>query len=65
MKDIEHTHNARLMGWASAVADGYRMHGCCTTVKDLMNASGITVDDLKKAGVEDYDLKMIKRVYGD
>lgn len=47
-------------GYAAALATTYRNHHERDTVKHAMTGDGITVDEMVRAGVEDYDLDVIK-----
>lgn len=50
-----------LRGYAAALADLIRMHGIESEARDAINGSGLTVEELKAAGVEDYDLDEIRK----
>ena len=50
-----------LHGWAAALADMNRGHDQPTIVANVMHGGGVTVRDLKRAGVESYDLDEIRK----
>lgn len=56
-----HTTSLFLHGWACALADLNRLYDQPTMVEDVMRCGGITVKDLRAAGVDDYDIREIVR----
>lgn len=56
----ENENKLFLRGFAVALADVMRLHGEEVIVRDVLNEAGVTVDQLKRAGVEDYDLREIR-----
>lgn len=53
-----------LQGFAAALASVCRAHDQPGHVVDAMNGYGITVADLRRGGVEAYDLDVIKKAMG-
>lgn len=47
-------------GYATALATCYRNHHEKDTVRHAMIGDGITIEELERAGVESYDLDVIK-----
>lgn len=52
-------------GYAAAIGALIRLHDEKTMAIDVMNCDGVTVSDLEKAGVEDFDLKPIREAAND
>lgn len=50
-----------LQGFVAALASVDRMHDRPSFVVDVMNGYGVSVADLKRVGVEDYDLDVIRK----
>ena len=50
-----------LAGFALALADINRLHDCPTYVVDTITGAGFTIADFKQAGVDDYDLKELRK----
>lgn len=50
-----------LHGWAAALADLNRIHDEPTAVANTMRGGGVSLADLKRAGVEAYDLDEIRK----
>ena len=58
------TSNAEfLQGFAIALADMDRMHDNPVAVRDTIEGAGLTIADFKKAGVEEYDLKQLRKAF--
>jgi hypothetical protein len=49
-------------GFAYAVANLYRMHGCSVYVADMIRESGIKPSEMRKH-VDEYDLNTIREIY--
>lgn len=54
--------NRFYQGIACAVASANRLHDCPTICADVLRGFGITYQDLKDAGVEEYDLGEIEKI---
>ena len=50
-----------LQGFAAGIAAIDRMHDCPSFVVDAMHGDGVSVADLKRAGVEPFDLDVIRK----
>ena len=53
-----------LCGYAAALAAVQRLYDETTLVKEVMRCDGLTVEHLRAAGVEEFDLKQILRAVG-
>lgn len=56
-----HMRSEFWQGFAMALATVNRQHDQPTMVKDAMNGYGVTIRMLKASGVEEYDLKEIRK----
>ena len=54
-----------LNGFAIALATVQRMHDDPTAVKDAIEGNGLTIADLRKAGVDPYDLNVLRYCMGE
>lgn len=52
-----------LRGFAIALADMNRMHDNPVAVRDTIEGAGLTIADFKKAGVEQYDLRELRKAF--
>jgi hypothetical protein len=52
-----------LRGFAIALADLNRLHDQPTMVRDVIDGAGLTLADFKRAGVEPYDLKELRKAF--
>jgi hypothetical protein len=50
-----------LCGYAAALAAVQRLYDGSTLVAEVMKCDGLTIDHLRAAGVEEFDLKQILR----
>jgi hypothetical protein len=46
-------------GFASALVEVYRLRGEAATIRGALEATGLTIDKIRRAGVEDLDLREI------
>lgn len=55
------------IGWRRAtaciLADMARGFGVGTEVEESLDASGLSIDQFKRAGVEEYDLKVLRQIF--
>jgi hypothetical protein len=51
-----------IRGFAAAVTEIVRLHGETTIAADVLKASGLRLNDLRKAGVETYDMKVFEHL---
>ena len=58
--DLE--RNGFLLGYAAAIADVYRNSGQ-DYASEILLESGMTLEEFEDAGIEDYDLKTITKIY--
>lgn len=65
MKDHNEIKDAGLVGFACALAELHRMHGCDQEVVDVCRGFGLTVNDFEQAGAEESDLAVIKKLFED
>lgn len=49
-----------MAGLACGLAEIHRMHGEATMVCDVLRGFGVTLADLRRANVEDYDIVVIR-----
>lgn len=56
-------HNPGLVGYGMALADVYRQTGNGEIVVDTMKETGMTLEDLEKSGLEEYDLDELKQAH--
>jgi hypothetical protein len=56
-------HSEFLRGFAIALADMNRLHDAPVHVRDTIEGAGLTLADFKKAGVEEYDLKELRKAF--
>lgn len=54
--------NGFLIGYAAAIADIWRNDGT-NHAEEVLNGSGITLEEFKQAGVEEYDLDALEEIY--
>ena len=52
-----------ICGYAIAVAEIVRLHDKPTIAADVLNASNFTLEDFTAAGLDDYDLDEIKKLF--
>jgi len=52
-----------LQGFAIALADMNRMHDNPVAVRDVIEGAGLTLNDFKRAGVENYDLRELRKAF--
>jgi hypothetical protein len=52
-----------LQGFGIALADMNRMHDQPVHVRDTIEGAGFTLDDFKRAGLEDYDLDELRKAF--
>lgn len=52
-----------LKGFALALADMNRGHDQPSMVVDVMNSAGVTIKELRKAGIETYDIDEIEQCF--
>lgn len=50
-----------LQGFACALASLHRLHHQTSDIDDTLTATGITIEKLKRGGVEAYDLDELKK----
>lgn len=50
-----------MQGFACALASLHRLHHCHGVIDDTLTATGVTIEHLKAAGVEEYDLDELKK----
>jgi len=66
LKQIEITaRHARFQGIAVALAEAQRQHDEPQIVVDVLNGFGISIGDLEAAGVEEYDMAVIRQCFGE
>lgn len=56
---------AFLCGYAIACAEIVRLHDEPTVAADVLNASNFSLEDFSTAGLDDYDLDEIKKLFRD
>lgn len=50
-----------LIGFGMALADLNRLHDEPVAVADTISGAGLTIADFKRAGMEEYDLKELRK----
>lgn len=63
MKKRSKADKAFLCGYAIAVAEIVRLHDEPTIAADVLNASNFNLDDFAAAGLDNYDLDEIKKLF--
>lgn len=51
-----------MIGYAAALAEIIRLHQSEVEVADTVEGHGFTMSDFERAGVEDYDLEVLRMV---
>jgi hypothetical protein len=60
---VSHENTDFLRGFAIALADLNRLHDQPTMVRDVIDGAALTLADFKRAGVEPYDLKELRKAF--
>lgn len=63
MKKRTKADKAFICGYAIAVAEIVRMHDEPTIAADVINGSGFKLSDFESAGLDDYDLREIRKLF--
>jgi hypothetical protein len=61
---VDDDHAAWLRGFAAAIGAVQRQHDRPTIVRDVLTGNGVTLDDLRSAEVEEFDLDPIQKALG-
>lgn len=60
-RNVRHTQRALAQGMALALAELHRKTNASSAVLEVAREASLTLDELRAAGVSDYDLEELKR----